>query len=126
MKAVAVAVLMCSVPFTAFAAAPARGQFTGAVQQDGEFPVSIDLHLPAQQTASLHLADGSVLELATAGSSTSPDSARIRLLAPDGQVMHTAVIPDVGTTSISFAYRVCKGQATYMSPAPAELPACGT
>ena len=125
MKAVAIATLLCSVSLAASAATPERVQFVGSVQHDDTTPVTFDLHLPSKQAAVLQLADGSALELVTPGASASPDGARIRLLSPQGQVLHTATVSDPGMASKSFAYRVCEGQVTFMSPAPAVVPACG-
>lgn len=125
MKAVAVMVLLTSVSLVASAAAPEHVQFTGTVQQDLASPVIIDLHLPSRQDATVRLSDGSTLELATPGSRSSADVVRIRLLDPTGAVMHTATVPDAGTISASFAYRVCAGEVTYISPAPAVMPDCG-
>ena len=125
MKAFAVCLLTCSFSLAASASTPERVQFMGSVQQDGITPVTFDLQLPSKQAVTIQLSDGSTLELATPGNSASPDGARIRLLSPTGQVLHTATVPDPGMASTSFAYRVCKGQVTYMSPAPAAVPACG-
>ncbi len=128
MKAIAAAMLMCGVSLSTSAASnatPERIQFVGSIQRDDVNPVTFDLQLPSRQAAALRLADGSTLELATPGSSESPDGARIRLLSPSGQVLHTATVPDPGMASQSFAYRICEGQVTYMSPAPAIVPACG-
>ena len=124
MKVVAAGFLLTGVSLAASAAAPERVQFTGTVQQDGAAPVSLDLQLPSRQVATLRLSDGSSLELATPGSAASPDTARVRLVSPSGEVMHTATIPDAGIISTSSAYLVCKGEVTYISPAPAVSPAC--
>jgi hypothetical protein len=125
MKAVVAFFLLGSVSLAASAATPERVQFTGAVLQERGAPVALDLQLPSGQAASLRLPDGATLELATPGSPASPDGARIRLLSPAGAVLHTAVVPDTGLASTSFAYRVCAGEVTYMSPAPDVVPACG-
>ena len=116
---------LISVSFAASAAVPERVQFTGTVQTDESTPVALDLQLPSRQAATIRLSDGSSLELATPGSTASPDGALIRLVSPPGDVMHTATIPDSGVISASFAYLVCKGEVTYMSPAPVVVPACG-
>ncbi|VXC05967.1 conserved exported hypothetical protein [Luteimonas sp. 9C] len=125
MKAVAAFVFLTSVSLVASAGAPERVQFTGTLQLDDSLPIALDVQLPSKQAAKLHLSDGSTLELATPGNSASPDGALIRLIAPSGKVMHTATIPDSGVTSTSFAYQICAGEVTYMSPAPAVVPACG-
>ena len=125
MKAVAACLLMCGISAAALASEPDRVQFTGSVQHDDLSPVTFDLQLPSRQAATLQLADGSTLELAAPGNPASPDGALIRLLSPSGQVLHTARVPDPGMASKSFAYRVCEGQVTYLSPAPAVVPACG-
>ena len=125
MKQVAVAVLLCSMSLAAAAATPEQVQFVGSVQHDDLTPVKFDLQLPSRQAAILQLADGSTLELATPGAPASPDGASIRLVSADGRVLHTATVPDSGMASKSFAYRVCQGQVTYLSPAPAIVPACG-
>lgn len=123
---IAVLAVLCSASFAASAGVPERVQFVGTVQQDAAPPVSIVLDLPSSQAAALELADGSKLELTTAGSAATPDGARIRLLAPDGVVLHTATIPDKGMASTSFAYKVCAGKVTYISPAPVAVSACGS
>lgn len=125
MKAVAAFVFLTSVSLTASGASPERVQFTGILQLDDSTPVALDLQLPSKQAAKLRLSDGSTLELATPGNSASPDGALIRLISPSGETMHTATIPDAGLTSTSFAYRVCGGEVTYISPAPTIVPACG-
>ena len=125
MKAIAVCLLMCGISAAALASEPDRVQFTGSVQHDDLTPVTFDLQLPSKQAATLQLSDGSTLELTTPGNSASPDGALIRLVSPSGQVLHTATVPDPGMASKSFAYRVCEGQVTYLSPAPAVVPACG-
>ena len=125
MKAIAVCLLMCGISAAALASEPDRVQFTGSVQNDDLTPVTFDLQLPSKQAATLQLSDGSTLELTTPGNSASPDGALIRLVSPSGQVLHTATVPDPGMASKSFAYRVCEGQVTYLSPAPAVVPACG-
>lgn len=125
MKAVAAATMLLGSSLAAFAAMPEQVQFVGSVQHDDLTPVIFDLHLPSSQDATLKLADGSTLELATPGSKASPGEARIRLLSPDGELMHTATVPDPGLASTSFAYRICDGQVTYMSPAPTVVPDCG-
>jgi hypothetical protein len=125
MKAVAAFVFLTSVSLAASAGAPERVQFTGTLQLDESAPIALDLQLPSKQAAKLHLSNGSILELATPGNSASPDGALIRLISPSGKVMHTATIPDFGLTSTSFAYQICAGEVTYMSPAPAVVPACG-
>lgn len=125
MKASAVCLLICSFCLYASASTPERVQFIGSVQQDDMTPFAFDLQLPSKQAATLQLSDGFTLELTAPGSSASPDGARIRLLSSTGQVMHTAVIPDSGMASTSFAYRVCANEVTYMSPAPAAAPVCG-
>lgn len=125
MKAIAFCLLMCVVSAAALAAGPDRVQFTGSVQHDDLTPVTFDLQLPSKQAATLQLSDGSRLELAAPGNSASPDGALIRLVSPSGQVLHTAKVPDPNMASKSFAYRVCAGQVTYLSPAPTVVPACG-
>jgi len=125
MKAVAAATVLMGSSLTAFAAMPEQVQFVGYIQHDDLTPVTFDLHLPSRQSATLELADGSTLELVTPGGQASPDGARIRLLSPAGEIMHAATVPDPSLASTSFAYRICNGQATYMSPAPAVVPKCG-
>ena len=125
MKPIAAALLLCSSSIAASAATPERVQFVGSVQHDDMAPISFDLQLPSRQATVLQLADGSTLELATPGAPVSPEGASIRLLSPSGQVLHSATVPDPGMASKSFAYRVCRGQVTYLSPAPAVVPACG-
>ena len=125
MKAIAVCLLMCGISAAALASEPDRVQFTGSVQHDDLTPVTFDLQLPSKQAATIQLSDGSTLELTTPGNSASPDGALIRLVSPSGEVLHTATVPDPGMASKSFAYRVCEGQVTYLSPAPAVVPACG-
>ncbi len=124
MKAVAAVLSLCCASFSVSAATPASVQFTGVVQQDALPPVALDLQLPSQQAATVQLSSGFNLELTTPGNSASPDGARIRLLSSKGEVMHTARVPDAGLASVSFAYQVCAGNVTYMSPAPAVVPAC--
>lgn len=124
MKAVAAFLLLSCVSLAASATSPERVQFTGTLQRDGSPAVVLDLQLPSRQAATLRLSDGSTLELATPGSPVSPDGARIRLLTPAGEIMHTATIPDSGLASTSFAYLICAGRVTYMSPAPAVVPVC--
>ncbi|WP_320458956.1 hypothetical protein [Stenotrophomonas sp. CFBP8994] len=46
------------------------------------------------------------------------------MLSSNGEVMHTARVPDAGLASVSFAYQVCAESVTYMSLAPAVVPAC--
>jgi hypothetical protein len=125
MKAIAVCLLMCGISAAALASEPDRVRFTGSVQHDDLTPVTFDLQLPSKQAATIQLSDGSTLELTTPGNSASPDGALIRLVSPSGEVLHTATVPDPGMASKSFAYRVCEGQVTYLSPAPAVVPACG-
>lgn len=124
MKAAAGFLSLFCVAISASAATPVSVQFTGVVQQDALPPVALDLQLPSQQAATVQLSSGFTLELATPGNSASPDGARIRLLSSKGEVMHTARVPDAGLASVSFAYHVCAGSVTYMSPAPAVVPAC--
>lgn len=125
MKAVAICLLTCGISVAALASGPDRVQFMGAVQRDDLTPVAFDLQLPSRQAATLRLSDGSTIELAAPGNSESPEGARIRLLSPTGQILHTATVPDPSMTSKSFAYRVCGDQITYISPAPTVVPACG-
>jgi hypothetical protein len=125
MRTVVAAAVLLSPSIAAFAAMPEQVQFVGSIQQDDLTPVTFDLHLPSKQSATLKLADGSTLELTTPGGQASPDGARIRLLSAAGQIMHSATVPDRSLASTSFAYRICNGQVTYMSPAPAVVPACG-
>jgi hypothetical protein len=125
MRTVVAATVLLSSSLAAFAAMPEQVQFVGSIQQDDLTPVTFDLHLPSKQSATLKLADGSTLELTTPGGQASPDGARIRLLSAAGQIMHAATVPDRSLASTSFAYRICNGQVTYMSPAPAVVPACG-
>ena len=125
MKAIAALTVLLSSSLAALAAAPEQVQFVGSIQHDNLTPVTFDLHLPSTQSATLRLADGSTLELVTPGGKASPDGARIRLLSPAGEVMHTATVPDPNLASTSFAYKICNGQATYMSPVPAAAPRCG-
>ena len=124
MKAIVYAGLISCISLAASAATPQQVQFAGSVQQDAAVPVVFDLHLPSGESAALLLSDGSRLELATPGSAEGQDGARIRLVSSTGEVLHTATNPDTGLASMSFAYRVCNGQATYMSPAPQSVPAC--
>lgn len=125
MKAIAASAVFLSSSLAAFAAMPEQVQFVGSIQHDDQMPITFDLHLPSKQSATLKLADGSTLELVTPGGQTSPDGARIRLLSPTGEILHTATVPDTSLASTSFAYRVCNGHVTYMSPAPAVVPDCG-
>lgn len=125
MKAVAAFVFLTGVSLAASAGAPERVRFIAAMQFDGAAPVEFDLQLPSKQAAKFLLSDGSTLELATPGSSASPEGVLIRLTSPLGEIMHTAAIPDAGVTRTSFAYQVCAGKVRYMSPAPAVVPACG-
>ena len=124
MKAVAGFLSLFCVSIFASAATPVSVQFTGVVQQDALPPVALDLQLPSRQAATVQLSSGFNLELTTPGNPASPDGARIRLLSSKGEVMHTARVPDAGLASVSFAYHVCAGSVTYMSPAPAVVPAC--
>lgn len=126
MKSVATVAVLLSCSLVASAATPEQVQFVGSIQQDDRTPVTFDLHLPSTQGATLKLSDGSALELTAPGGRTSPTEARIRLLSPEGVILHVAVVPDPGLASTSFAYRICQGQVTYMSPAPAVIPGCGT
>jgi hypothetical protein len=126
MKAIAVAALLFGVSLPASAAMPEQVQFVGSVHRDDLTPITFDLHLPSRQGVVLTLADGSTLELATPGSPASPDEARVRLVSPTGEVRHTATMPGPGLASTSFAYRICNGRVTYMSPAPAAIPRCGS
>ncbi len=126
MRIIAVALLMCGTSLPAFALAPEQVQFTGSVQFDDGVPVDFDLRLPARQAMTLQLAGGAMLELVTPGNAASPDAALVRLVWRDGRVLHTATVPDPGLASKSFAYRICNGQVTYMSPAPATPASCGT
>ena len=125
MKAVAGATVLLSSSFAAFAGMPEQVQFVGSIQHGDRTPVTFDVHLPSKQSAILKLADGSTLELITPGGQARPDGARIRLLSPAGQILHAATVPDPSLASTSFAYRICNGQVTYMSPAPAVVPGCG-
>lgn len=125
MKAVAASTVLFSSSLAAFAAMPERVQFVGSIQHDNLTPITFDLHLPSKQSATLKLADGSTLELVTPGGQASPDGARIRLLSPAGEIMHTATVPDPSLASTSFAYKICNGQVTYLSPAPAVVQDCG-
>jgi len=125
MKTVAAVTVLLSSSLASFAATPEQVQFIGSIQHDDLTPVTFDLHLPSKQSASLKLADGSTVELVTPGGPANPDGARIRLLSPAGEVMHTATMPDPSLASTSFAYKICNGQVIYMSPAPAVVPDCG-
>lgn len=125
MKVAAALLSLCCVSFSSSAVAPQRVQFTGTLQRDALPAVAVDLQLPSSQAATLQLSSGYTLELTTPGNPSSPDGPRIKLLSPDGKVMHTASVPDPGVASISFAYRVCAGQVTYMSPAPTQVTGCG-
>jgi hypothetical protein len=125
MKTVAAFLFLTSVSLGASAGIPERVQFTGTLQFDDSAPVTLDLQLPSRQAARLRLSDGFTLELATPGNAVSVDNALIRLIAPSGEIMHTAAIPDSSLASTSFAYKVCAGEVTYLSPAPAGVPACG-
>lgn len=124
MKLAAASLLLCCVAHPALAETPNRVQFQAALQQDSLPPVAVDLQLPARQAATLQLSTGFTLSFIAPGNPASPDGARIRLLSPSGEVMHTATVPDQGLASVSFAYRICAGQVTYLSPAPAVVPAC--
>lgn len=126
MKVVAAATVLLSSSLAASAAMPEQVQFVGSLQQDDLTPVTFDLRLPSKQSATLGLADGSMLELVTPGGAANPDGASIRLLSPAGEVMHTATVPDPSLASTSFAYRICKGQVTYINPAPAVVADCGS
>jgi len=125
-KTIAIALLVCGLPLPAFALAPEQVQFTGSVQYDDGVPVDFDLRLPARQAMTLQLADGAALELVTPGNAASPHGTLVRLVSRDGRVLHTATVPDPGLASQSFAYRICNGQVTYVSPAPASPAGCGT
>jgi hypothetical protein len=116
--------LFC-VSFAATAATPETVQFTGVLQQDNLTPVAIDLQLPSKDAAKLQLSSGFNLELTTPGNPASQNGARIRLVSSDGKVLHTANVSDPGLASVSFAYQICAGSVTFMSPAPSPLPACG-
>jgi len=125
MKAVAAFLLLGCMPPAVSAAAPDHVQFVGTVQQEGHTPVVLDLQLPSTQAATLRLSDGVKLELVAPGNAASPEGARIRLVSPDGTIMHTATVPDRSLASTSFIYLVCAGEVTYISPAPAVVPSCG-
>ena len=124
MKAIVPTAVLSALSSLAMVATPQQVQFSGMVHQDAATPFVFDLHVPSGKSAVLLLSDGSRLELATPGSLESQDDARIRLVSSAGEVLHTSVNPDAGLASISFAYRVCNGQAAYMNPAPASVSAC--
>ena len=124
MKAIVCAGLMFCVSSAAWSATPRQVQFAGSVQQDADTPMAFDLYVPSGRSATLRLSDGSMLELATPGSLADEDGTRIRLLSSTGEVVHTSTNPDPGVASLSFAYRLCDGRATYMNPAPESVPAC--
>jgi uncharacterized protein (TIGR01244 family) len=101
---------------------PSQIQFSGFVRKNTSAPVTFNLGIPSRQTAVLQLADGSKLELATADSTNTSDGTRIRFVSATGKVLHTATAPN--SANISFAYLVCKGRVTYISPVPNPAPAC--
>lgn len=124
MKGLASFLSLCCVSLAASAATPETVQFTGVLQQDALAPVAIDLQIPSKDAATLQLSSGFNLELATPGNPASKDGARIRLVTSSGEVVHTANVSDPGLASVSFAYQICAGSITFMSPAPSPLPAC--
>lgn len=124
MKALASFLSICCVSFATSAATPETVQFTGVLLQDALVPVAIDLQLPSKDAATLQLSSGFNLELTTPGNPASKDGARIRLVSSNGEVVHTANVSDPGLASVSFAYQICAGSVTFMSPVPSPLPAC--
>lgn len=125
MKSLLSLLTLCCFSLSTSAATPETVQFTGVLQQDNLTPVAIDLQLPSKDVAKLQLSSGFNLELATPGNPVSKDGALIRLVSSDGKVVHTANVSDPGLASVSFAYQICAGSVTFMSPAPSPLPACG-
>ena len=123
MKAILGSVLLLAA-FGASAATAERVQFTGFVLQDTSPALEFDLHAPARQSTGLLLGDGSTLTIATPGAVAGVAGVQIQLVSPTGEVMHTSTVPDATVASMSFAYRVCRGEAVFMSPAPVERMTC--
>lgn len=124
MKAVVLAVLAATLPLVAQAAVPEQVRFTGVVVSDDAVAVNFDLVVPRGKRAALELDNGTRLELNTRGVAPDGEGARMRLLAPDGGVMHQAGNPDPAVAELRFGYRVCEGRTTYMNPLPETVPSC--
>lgn len=124
MKAVALAFLAACAPLAAQAAVPEQVQFKGSVLRDDAVAVLFDLQVPSGEGTTLEMDDGSRLELDTRGVVPGGEGVRMRLLSPEGKVLHQASNPDPEAAGLFFAYRVCDGRATYMSPVPETVPSC--
>ena len=123
MKAILSVLALLVVSFSVSAGNAQSVQFRGVVQRDSSTPVRFDLQVPAKRHLAVELDDGSRLELAAPGGAD-PSVATARLVSSSGQVLHNAAFTDPGLASTSFAYLVCAGRVTYISPAPAKDPTC--
>ena len=124
MKAVVSAVLAATLPLVAQATVPEQVRFTGVVASDDAVAVNFDLVVPRGKQTALELDNGTRLELGTGGVAPDGEGARMRLLAPDGGVMHQAGNPDPAVAELRCGYRVCEGRTTYMNPLPETVPSC--
>src|SRR5690606_22905338 len=112
MKAVALAFLAACAPLAAQAAVPEQVQFKGSVLRDDAVAVLFDLQVPSGEGTTLEMEDGSRLELDTRGVVPGGEGVRMRLLSPDGKVLHQASTPDPEDARLFFAYRVRDSRAT--------------
>lgn len=97
-------------------------EVAGLVLEDDKELVRFSLAFPADQSIGLDIGDA--LRLAITGPSAEAPITIIRLLSGDGKVLHTAQTEGSNPEKISLAYRICKGEVTYMGPAPTVVPSC--
>lgn len=104
-------------------------RFVGEVVIDDQPANTFDIAVPENHLRIMDFPGGLRLELASPrGRPPKGESPQtyIRLLKQTGdayRILHEGRTGSV-STSRSFAYRLCDGDLTYMSPAPATVPAC--
>lgn len=106
---------------TAAASSAPHAHFTGYLTDESATAHEFGSMVALGNTHTIELSDLYRLELQAASS----DRSIARLLDADGTVLHEAESLGPVSARPSFAYRVCDGAVTFMSPAPTSERALG-
>lgn len=96
------------------ASATPHAQFNGYFTDEGATEHAFGIAVPLKGTSTIKLSDAYSLELHAASANRSV----AKLIDVDGTVVHESETLGPIDLRPSFAYQVCRGAVTFMSPAP--------
>lgn len=115
---------LLALPTAAMAAEPVGVKFWGFVEKDDTHIVSYYLTVPPGETAKLEMGSGFRLEFVAAGEDGARGQSEVRLFDARGRRVHEKIAEGHAPMNVSGAYTICRGNVTYISPAPSEPAGC--